>query len=545
MAVVVAGELHHRGPAGEAPGGADGRHRRLGAARHQAHHLARRDAGADLLGQQHLALGRGAVAGAVDRGPLHGLDDGRVGVAGDDGAVRLHEVDVAGALGVPHVGALGPGDEVGRAPDGPEGAHGAVDAPGDHALGAGEQLVVGRHGPEDRDTRRGHGHPRRRPPDRSLRLRRKVPAWGNEGHAHDTAPARPADTPSGREDARPHRAGRRARRRRRGLHPAGRPRRRPRPGQLQRAHLQRRRAAPGDLDREPARAHPAHQPAAQRVRRRADAGGLRLVDAGRRPARLRPLPRAPAGPGHPRVPLGAAPRPRGGRASTPRPAACSSATATACCPACRSPGNTRVPVDRLLRRRRHERRRRRRLPGHEGLRHGHHDAAERRATSTSTRSTPRPAAPPRTSACRPTTTTSSPTSSPPPAPGGPSSSAATPTCTPTARHPDAEGERRHRDLAGASSPRTGLTDACTADRVPRHRLDRQDRLPQRRGRPPHGHQPRRCRARGSAPPTATTSATTRRSWSSSAGPPPTGSTPPPRAAPRLSGGGRRRRGRRR
>ena len=159
VAVVVAGELHHRRPAREAAGGADGRHRRLGAARHQAHHLARRDPGADLLGEQHLALGRGAVARAVGRGPLHGLDDGGVGVAGDDGAVRLHEVDVAGPLGVPHVGALGPGHEVGRAPDGSEGAHGAVDAPRDHALGAGEQLVVGRHAPEDRDTRPGHGHP--------------------------------------------------------------------------------------------------------------------------------------------------------------------------------------------------------------------------------------------------------------------------------------------------------------------------------------------------------------------------------------------------
>ena len=109
VAVVVAGELHHRRPAGEAPGDADGRHRRLGAARHQPHHLARRDPGADLLGQQHLALGRRAVAGAVGRGPLHGLDDGRVGVAGDDRPVRLHEVDVAACPRRPTRGRPRPG----------------------------------------------------------------------------------------------------------------------------------------------------------------------------------------------------------------------------------------------------------------------------------------------------------------------------------------------------------------------------------------------------------------------------------------------------
>jgi hypothetical protein len=44
-----------------------------------------------------------------------------VGVAEDDGPVALHEVDVAGALDVPDVGALGSLHEVGRAPDGPEG----------------------------------------------------------------------------------------------------------------------------------------------------------------------------------------------------------------------------------------------------------------------------------------------------------------------------------------------------------------------------------------------------------------------------------------
>ena len=63
VAVVVAGELHDLRPRPVAPAGQpDRRHRRLGAARHQPHLLAGRHPGADLLGQQHLAVGRRAVA---------------------------------------------------------------------------------------------------------------------------------------------------------------------------------------------------------------------------------------------------------------------------------------------------------------------------------------------------------------------------------------------------------------------------------------------------------------------------------------------------
>ena len=128
VAVVVAGELHDLAPAGVAAGDADGRHRGLGARGHQPDQLDRRHALADRLGEQDLPLGRCAVGGAVDGRALHGLDDGRVGVAGDDGAVGLHEVEVARALDVPDVGALGAGDEVGRAADALEGADGAVHA---------------------------------------------------------------------------------------------------------------------------------------------------------------------------------------------------------------------------------------------------------------------------------------------------------------------------------------------------------------------------------------------------------------------------------
>ena len=144
VAVVVAGELHDRVAAGGAAGQAHGRHGGLGARRHQAHLLDRRHPLADRLGQQHLALGRRAVGRAVDGRPLDGLDDGRVGVAGDDRAVGLHEVDVARALDVPHVGALGPGHEVRRAADGLKARTGQFTPPGMTRWARSKSSLVGR-----------------------------------------------------------------------------------------------------------------------------------------------------------------------------------------------------------------------------------------------------------------------------------------------------------------------------------------------------------------------------------------------------------------
>ena len=65
VAVVAAGELDDAVAAGRAPRQPHRRHRRLGAARHEPHHLAARHPLADRLGQQHLALGRRAEGGAV------------------------------------------------------------------------------------------------------------------------------------------------------------------------------------------------------------------------------------------------------------------------------------------------------------------------------------------------------------------------------------------------------------------------------------------------------------------------------------------------
>ena len=71
-----------------------------------------------------------------------GFDDLRVGVPGDDRPVGLHEVEVGGALDVPDPRSLGPGHEVRRAADGPEGPHRRVHPAGDDPLGSLEQRLV-------------------------------------------------------------------------------------------------------------------------------------------------------------------------------------------------------------------------------------------------------------------------------------------------------------------------------------------------------------------------------------------------------------------
>ena len=108
VAVVAAVELHDPVPAGDAAGQAHRAHGRLGARRDQAHLLAPGHPVADRLGQQHLARRRRAEGGAQRRGRARRRGHHRVGVAEQDGAVGLDEVDVAGALDVDDVGTLAP-----------------------------------------------------------------------------------------------------------------------------------------------------------------------------------------------------------------------------------------------------------------------------------------------------------------------------------------------------------------------------------------------------------------------------------------------------
>ena len=101
VAVVAAVELHDPVPTGHAAGQAHRAHGRLGARRHQPHLLAAGHPGADRLGQQHLARRRRAEGGAAAAAALvmASVTIG-MGVAEQDGAVGLDQVDVAGALDV-------------------------------------------------------------------------------------------------------------------------------------------------------------------------------------------------------------------------------------------------------------------------------------------------------------------------------------------------------------------------------------------------------------------------------------------------------------
>ena len=103
VAVVAAGELDDQLTAGEAASQPDRRHRRLRARRDQPNHL---DRGArdDLLGEQHLGLGRRAERRAGTDGPAHRVDDLRMGVAEDHRPPGADQVDVLDAV---HIGQVG------------------------------------------------------------------------------------------------------------------------------------------------------------------------------------------------------------------------------------------------------------------------------------------------------------------------------------------------------------------------------------------------------------------------------------------------------
>ena len=91
-------------------------------------------------GQFGLRRRRGAERQAVGRDPLHGVDDGGVGVAEDHRPPRAHQVDVAVAVGVGQPAALGRGDEPRGAADRGERPHRRVHPAGDDGARVGEQL---------------------------------------------------------------------------------------------------------------------------------------------------------------------------------------------------------------------------------------------------------------------------------------------------------------------------------------------------------------------------------------------------------------------
>ena len=140
VAVIAALELDDEVAAGEAAGQADGGHAGLGAGADEAHLLDGREAAADELGEVRLAGMGCAEAGAAASGFADRFDHRREGVAQDHRAPGAEEVDVAVAVGVVEVRALGPHDEWRMAADGAEGADRRVDSAGKVMLGAAFQI---------------------------------------------------------------------------------------------------------------------------------------------------------------------------------------------------------------------------------------------------------------------------------------------------------------------------------------------------------------------------------------------------------------------
>ena len=159
VAVVGAGELDELLASGRRAGQADRAHRRLGARARHPQHLDRREAIGDLGGQLDLALGGGAVAGALRGRRGDRLDDGRVGVAQDQRAPGRDPVDVGVAVGVPDAGALAALDEDRVAPDRSHRPDRGVDSPG-HQL---HRALVELRGPVARHQGRC-GFKRAQPP---------------------------------------------------------------------------------------------------------------------------------------------------------------------------------------------------------------------------------------------------------------------------------------------------------------------------------------------------------------------------------------------
>ena len=136
VAVVAALELDDEVAAGEAAGEADGGHGGLGAGGDEAELLDGGKAADDEFGEVGFGGDGGSEAGAFGGGLLDGFDDRREGVAEDHGPPGAEEVEVAVAVRVAEVGALGVGEERGIAADGAKGAYGRVDSAGEEVFGA-------------------------------------------------------------------------------------------------------------------------------------------------------------------------------------------------------------------------------------------------------------------------------------------------------------------------------------------------------------------------------------------------------------------------
>ncbi len=124
VAVIAALEFDDDFAAGGGAGQADGGHGGLSAGADEAQFLNGGIAGNNALGEIGLGGRGGAEAGRVACRALDGFNHGREGVAQDHGAPGAEVVDVAIAVGVDEIGALGALNEGRSAANGAEGAHG-------------------------------------------------------------------------------------------------------------------------------------------------------------------------------------------------------------------------------------------------------------------------------------------------------------------------------------------------------------------------------------------------------------------------------------
>ena len=131
---IAAGE-----PAGQPHRGTGG----FGAAVHEPHTLATGHALANGFGQLHLTRGGGAIRRATCSGFTQCSGDSRVSMAEDDGAVALHQVDVASALHIHHIRAFSSRHQIGRTAYGTEGTDARVHAARNGLSRTGEQCRVG------------------------------------------------------------------------------------------------------------------------------------------------------------------------------------------------------------------------------------------------------------------------------------------------------------------------------------------------------------------------------------------------------------------
>jgi hypothetical protein len=123
VAVVIALELDETLASGGRARQPERAHRRLGARIDHAYPLQRRHELADPLGHGHLAGTRRAEAQSVGDGPLHRLDDVRMGVAADHRPPGTDVVDITLAVDIENARALGAIEEQRLTADAGERAH--------------------------------------------------------------------------------------------------------------------------------------------------------------------------------------------------------------------------------------------------------------------------------------------------------------------------------------------------------------------------------------------------------------------------------------